>query len=275
MGRLVYSLIVTMLAMGSLSLEQRAPREECAPCVEVPCDSRVAHISAEEMPRLAATDPIAFVEQCLARYDRDVHSYRCQLTKQERVRGKLGQREQIQACFREKPFSVRLEWAKGHGLARRTLYVAGAYENRIQVIPAGWRALAGLVTCPVDDEEARANSRYPITQFGLRCGTARTLAAWKRGRASGDLTVAFLGTRSLPDHPGRPCWVLERIERPGNDPEGIICSRFYFDVETWLQVGSELEDARGETVGRYYFSSVEINPEFTPPTFTLEGLRTR
>src|SRR5437868_3339847 len=69
--------------------------------------------SAAGMERLARADPVAFLEGCLKRYDREVKGYTATMQKQERLRGKLQRTEVIEVAFREKPFSVRMEWKQG------------------------------------------------------------------------------------------------------------------------------------------------------------------
>src|SRR5579871_2750139 len=49
----------------------------------------------EEMERLAKRDPIAFLEACIRRYDREVKGYTAILKKQERIDGKLERSEII------------------------------------------------------------------------------------------------------------------------------------------------------------------------------------
>src|SRR5260370_1107069 len=82
------------------------------------------------MVRLARTDPIAFLENCIRRYDREVKGYRCILVKQERIKDKLQPTEEVACDFQEKPFSVRMIWKKGAGEAARVLYVKGENKDR-------------------------------------------------------------------------------------------------------------------------------------------------
>src|SRR5262249_24522361 len=58
------------------------------------------------MRQLAAKDPIAFLENCVHRYNRDVQSYRLKFHKKERIGGRLNDAEEIDVCFRDKPHSV-------------------------------------------------------------------------------------------------------------------------------------------------------------------------
>ena len=42
----------------------------------------------------------------------------------------------------------------------------------------------------------------------------------------------------------------------------------YVDVETWLQVGSELHDSNGSLLGEYFFRDVRLNPAHDAKQFT-------
>src|SRR5438132_11213690 len=84
-----------------------------------------------------ATDPVAFLEECIRRYDRDVKGYSCIMQKQERTKGKLHPTEVMQVYFKEKPHSVFLEWQKGERRAKRVLSVAGENDEQMLIGPTG------------------------------------------------------------------------------------------------------------------------------------------
>lgn len=274
MRRLAWCL--PLCCIFSCSLTQENPSHLDSP-PSLPSVSRKPEVSAPlpsvDLESLARTDPVGVFEHSLARYRREVHGYQATLQKQERLRGRLGVREVLTVWFREEPFSVRMEWKEGGHLARRALFVAGANSNQILVLPAGWRALAGIVPCDLDDPAAKSNSRYPITEFGIRKGTERALASWKAAKKRGDLRVRCDGVQKPKELNQRPCVSLTRTEKPGDDPEGIIRSTFYFDLETALQVGTILEDGEGRLIASYFFRDVKLNPVFPAELFRREGLR--
>ncbi len=147
------------------------------------------------MVRLVKTDPIAFLEDTILRCDREVRGYTCVLTKHERVGGKLQPREVIDCWFREKPFSVLMDWQKGIGLAKKTLYVAGENGGNLLAMPAGWLRIAGIHSRDVKSADAMKTSRFPITEFGLKKGAESALAPWKAAKKRGDLKVVYGGVK--------------------------------------------------------------------------------
>jgi hypothetical protein len=227
------------------------------------------------MEKLARTDPIAFLKNCLKRYDREVKGYQATLRKHERVKGELLPPEVIAVAFLEKPFSVRMDWLQGAGAAQRTLYVAGENGGQLLALPAGrFLSLIGAVKRDPLGPDAMKSSRIPITQFGIRLGSVSTLDAWLKAKKRGDLKVVFQGTRKVKRAGGRSCWVLKRVGYPAPEDDGIDGATFYFDTQTWLQGGSHLTGPKG-LIGDYWFTDIELNPDFPADTFTREGISKR
>src|SRR5262245_43502409 len=74
---------------------------------------RIALDKSKEMDKLVETDPVKFLELCLAQYPKNVQGYRCIFDKHEKVNGTMRDPEIIRAHFREKPFSVHMAWLDG------------------------------------------------------------------------------------------------------------------------------------------------------------------
>jgi hypothetical protein len=238
-------------------------------------DSTKATPSAAEMEKLAKSNPIAFLEESLRRYDQEVHGYRTTLVKQEFLDGKLQPIEKIDCLFREKPFSVRMDWQEGARKAKMTLYVKGENDGNLLVRPAGWRAIAGIRSRDPNGSEAKSSSRYPITEFGIKIGTEHVLAAWKAAKKRGDLEVVFGGEKRLPELQDRPCWEVKRIGYPEPEDDGITESTFYFDKENYLQIGSILKGPNGKLIAVYWFRDLKLNPTFSPTDFTRAALKSK
>ncbi len=243
-----------------------------APLVRVADDGGALPTEAR-MKQLAETDPIAFIEACIRRYDREVKGYRCVLHKQERLDGKLQPSEDIAAQFREKPFSVLMDWREGARLAQKTLYVKGQNDDKLLVKPAGLLALAGVVERDPNGDDARKSSRVPITDFGIKIGMEHTLTSWLAAQKQNALHVEYLGEFKVKEAGDRVCWKLRRTDykRP-EDIDGVTDLTMYIDKDTWLQVGSTLKGADGQLLGEYFFRDIEINPDFKPDTFTRENV---
>ena len=158
------------------------------------------------MKQLAESDPVAFLEACLRRYDREAKGYHCILHKQERLEGTLQPSEEIACDFREEPFSVRMDWQKGAGLAQRTLFIKGENKDKILVKGTGLLALAGVVERDTDGPDAKKSSRYPINEFGIKMRHGALLACWKQAVKDKVLHVEFLGEAQVKEVGDRVCW---------------------------------------------------------------------
>ncbi len=131
-----------------------------APAIALPTPLPKPTISNDD---LARTDPLGLLQLALQRYQKSVSDYQCTFTKQERIRGKLGQEQEIQVRFREMPFSVLMEWTRNAGDAKRVLYVQGQWRSgdgedlaKIEPQSAIARLLVRSVSLPINGSTARA-----------------------------------------------------------------------------------------------------------------------
>ncbi len=240
---------------------------------EPKADSTHKPLDNAGMVELARTRPIAFLEETIRRYDRDVQGYTVTLIKSERIASKINPEERIECRFREKPFSVLMDWKEGIGLARKTLYVEGENGGNLLAMPAGWRSIVGIQSRDTRSDDAMKTSRFPITEFGLKKGALSALAAWKKAAKRGGLKVIYGGVKRLPELNDRPCWEMKRVDYPEPEDDGITQATFYFDTENWLQIGSILRGEGGQFIASYYFRDVKLNPELEAETFTREALK--
>jgi hypothetical protein len=227
----------------------------------------------KKMEELAKTNPVAFLKYCLRRYDQTVQGYECTLKKQERIGGKLHDPETIAVKFRDEPFSVYFEWHKGERQAKKVLYVRGENNNMLLVKPAGVLSIAGVQKRDPVGDDAKKGGRYPLTEFGIKIGTLRTLAAWEEARKNKALHVEYLGLQKIPEAGDRVCYVLKRTRYAKPEEDGVSELKTYFDKETWLQVGSTLKNTDGDVIGDYWFRDLKLNPEFKPDTFKEKSLK--
>ncbi len=231
--------------------------------------------AAEAGPRepLPATDPVAFLQKCLERYDKEgIRGYRLVMAKQERLEGTLKPPEVIEVCFRARPYSVFMHWQQGARGVSAALYVQGENDGKVLVHPTGFLGKLRPVA-PLDPEGtlAREASRYSIAEFGFQKSLERTVAAWKAAREKGTLHAEYLGTRKLPPAGDRLCYVLRQTTAQP-DAEGIKEKTLYLDVETWLPTGTVVRGEGDELIGEYFYRDVQLNPEFAADQFTSAAL---
>lgn len=224
-------------------------------------------------PELLRDDPLAAVALSMSRYRANVEGYSCTFIKRERIKGKLRERETIQADFRESPFSVRLHWIEGQGRALKMLYPADNRADRLAVVPsnATARILVPIATKAVDDPDVRDAARSPVTEFGISSATNRVYAVWRLAAERGELRTKYEGTRPIEELGGRVCHVLHRsCVTPEED--GMTQVTLFFDTESLFQVGAILKKDE-ELIASYFYRDVVLNPKFQADHFTTQKLK--
>lgn len=216
---------------------------------------------------LATADPLGLLRVALQRYQNSVSDYTCTFTKQERIRGKLGQEQQIQVRFREMPFSVLMEWTHNAGDARRVLYVQGQWQNNdgddlAKIEPQGAiaRLLVKSVALPISGSAAKAQSRRTIDQFGfgnaLKLIIDKAAAAMEAGQGS-------LVCQGQGEVEGRRTWILKRTLPYTGDggewPDRVLI--VHVDREWLLPVAcyTYADDKQDTMLAKYVFSNVHLN----------------
>jgi hypothetical protein len=225
------------------------------------------------MTKLADKDPIAFLENCIRRYDQDVQGYTLRFYKKERIDGKLNGAEEIDVCFRDKPHSVLFRWVEGARKAKAALYVEGENNGKVLVRPAGLiTGLAGIVERDVEGSDAKKSGRYTLKQFGLKFAALRALDSWKKARAEDALHVELIGEEKVKEAGDKTCWILKRSKYKKPENDGVTETTLYIDKDTWLQVGSVIRGEGGKLIGEYYFRDIQLNPKYDDEQFEKAAL---
>lgn len=267
----------------------------------------------EEFAQFARTDPVRMLDACLKRYQRETNgSFTATLIKKERVHGeprppKEPHEEVINLFVRgdvpdpvtgKTCIEVLMKWQSGArsflgSEIRGTLYSEKPAPEGTGGKVTTWRPEARLAktsSIPAADPLAQGQSRYCIRDAGLYRGMLRTYDAWKQRQEAGTLKTEFLGTSSVAQLGGRLCHIVERSSHEpevdafevGGQPktdartvaaEGFTRVRIMIDVETWLQVGTELYRPDGHLLAGYYFRDPNVKPTLAPDTFTEASLK--
>lgn len=289
MKRLMLSLPVILVGLpllGCLILAQSRPpsvakveegEERVAPA-EKPAPKSDKLPTNAEMEELLKKDPMAFLENALERYRRDVKTgYHLTLRKREVINGTELPWELIDVNYREKPYSVHFRWIEGAGKAQKILYVEGENKDRagksqMLVQPNGGFLGKFVVLRDPRGPDAKASAHYPLDDFGFYNNQTRTLKAWQTNFKRGTQKVEYLGIQKVKELGDRPHFAFKAVTTtPVADGVSELTS--YFDTETWFQTGSIIKDKEGKLMGEYYFRDVQVNPEFKPEQFTRDTLK--
>lgn len=257
----------TVLICLPLCLAVASDREQTPP----PLISHPSQVSTESLP---FGDPIAFLKECIKRFDeRHLQGYTLTLLKQERIGTRLQDSEEIKVSYRIKPHSVYFKWIRGERMAASALYVEGENGDQMLAHPAGIPGkLLPVVSRDPDGSDAKQSGRYSMREFGIRATMARTLGGFERHRAANDLKVQYLGVVKIKELGDRLCYGFRRIN-PRPEPDAFDAIGFdeitvYVDKETWIQVGTLQKMKDGRLVGEYLFKDIQFNPTFKADQFS-------
>ena len=227
----------------------------------------------EKMEKLAAEDPIKFLETCMSRYENEVQAYRCIFAKQEKVAGKLLDKEKLLCHFREKPFSVHMRWLEGKDRAVSSMYVEGENGGKLLARPCLFGVDSPVILSrPVNAADVKMTSRFPITEFGIQLGTKSTLGAMRAAKEKDILHIRYEGIQKVEQLGGRLCYKFVRTPYTPPESDNVNELIIYVDQELLMQTGSILKDPDGNLIAEYFFCDIDLNPKFDDKQFTRAAL---
>lgn len=226
----------------------------------------------DEFVQLAGTDHISMLKMAIANYDENIRDYTGTFHKQERIRGRMGKKQVISFKYREKPFSVAMNWDKNAGSADRLLFVEGNNDNLMLVHPTGILSWIKSVKLDPNGKDALKCNLRPCDVFGFRRNMLEALKIYVKAYENGDLESKSLGVEVVD---GREYLTIERIlpEKTGMDyPAARLLVRV--DLEYLVPVEMKAYGWDGDVISEYGFSDLEFNVglgngDFSPKTNKL------
>ncbi len=218
--------------------------------------------------RLAAEDHAKLLTMLIERYDGSITDYTGVLNKTERLKGKLTPRQRIAFKFRQKPFSVYMEWLENPLGAHKLLYVEGRHGGKMLAHPTGLMSWTRSVKIDPEGKQAAKSSLYPVTWFGFRSNMLRTLEVYKEAAEKGHVKAGFAGPETID---GRKYITLDRT-LPSDEyenPRLII----RIDLEYLLPTRIIAYDASGNLISSYAYNDLTFNTHMTDKDFDAKEHR--
>ena len=230
----------------------------------------VPTISEEKLIEFAKRDHITLLKLAIKRYEKSVKDYTGTFCKQERLRGKLGKEQTIAFKFKEKPYSIYMEWEKNSGTADKLLYVKGQNNNNMVVHPTGLLSWLRSVARDPRGKDARKSSLYTCDQFGFYNSMKRALKDYGVAKKNGDLEIKYIGMTKV--H-GRKCIVVERIF-PKKKDYSTARLIIKLDIEYLLPVALKRYDWDDKLIFQNSFRDLKFNvglktEDFKPAKYGL------
>jgi len=223
---------------------------------------------AADIEKLAKTDHVALLKMGLERYATSVQDYTCLFVKQERISGSMRPEQHIKAKFRERPFSVAMEWVKNVPLGDRVIYVEGRHNGMMLIRPKGiWKNILGTVARDPTSKQVMANTLRPVTQFGFRRSLENLLGVYELAEGRSEAVNTFEGYKQIGDE---KVLVLVRM-LPARDDYPAKKTVVYLSVDRLVPLGVEGYDWDDRLFCRYFFKDVKFNVGLTDRDFTPEA----
>ena len=176
-------------------------------------------------------DPLELLRGSLKVFDEQVQDYTATFIKQQRINGKLYNKESMRIKFM-KPLAVYYRW-NYPDRGKEVIYVEGKNKNRLIGHFGG-----AMNFFPIskwmnpEDPVALKGNKYPITRSGIGNMLKLIIGQYELAQENGDLVSLYAGTEEVD---GRPTHVLIR-KLPQKDIYACYVSIVNIDVETQLPV---------------------------------------
>jgi hypothetical protein len=191
--------------------------------------------------------PLASVlQRALAGYERmetEIRDYTCILTKREHIDGRLHGPETIYLKVRheqlggenvEQPVSVYLRFLRPAAVREReVIYVEGRHKGKMIVRNGGLRLPFVTTTLPPQSAAAMQESRYPITEIGVKTLTERLIEVGKGKLQDENCETQVVAGAKIN---GRVCTLIQVGHRERRDDHTFQFVRVFIDDELELPV---------------------------------------
>jgi hypothetical protein len=225
-------------------------------------DIKATPAEQEKALQLAAEDHVALLAMLLDRHDKTVRDYTGVFHKQERLKGKLTPKQRIAFKFRQKPFSIFMEWLENPLGTHRLLYVEGQNDGKMLAHPTGLLAFVKAVKLDPEGKQAAKSSLRPVTKFGFRSSLTQMLDVYRTAAEKGDLKTAFSGPKTIDN---RRVLILERF-LPKDKYENPHLT-VQIDLEYLLPTQVTTADQQDKLISQYTWTDLNFNTNLTDRHF--------
>jgi hypothetical protein len=210
------------------------------------------------------------------RIEREFADYTCHLQKRERIDGRLGETESLFVKVRHErradgrgavPFSVYIKFLGPERVrGREVLYVHGANDGKL-IVRNGGPKFAYITTAVLPNSSvAMQESRYPLTEIGVKNLTRRLIENGETERKSQKCRVKTLAGAKIND---RPCTLIYVAHTDRQGPLPYQYAHIFVDDALQLPVRyaaydwPEKEGGPPRLLEEYTYTNVRLNVGLT------------
>ena len=198
-----------------------------------------------------------------------IEDYKCIFSKQELLRNNKLLKTTMNLKFREKPFSVYLNFIDVNA-GREVIYVKGKNDNNLLVHEAGVKAFLGTFQINPTSNDAMSENRYPVTSIGLKNMLDTVIKQWETEGKYDGITTQKRPNSKLPT--GEACTVYEAIHRQYKEFK-FHTTRLFIDDSTGLAIGVQQfgfpakNDKAPPLIEEYFYVQIKANQKLTDVDF--------
>jgi len=193
-----------------------------------------------------------------------VENYRAIFHKQERVEGKLMEKETVLFKFK-RPFKVYMKWVEEPYKDRELLYVEGWNNNRMMVRDSG---IVGMMTVNLNPKGSLAmkGNRHPVTDSGLDHLVKLLGEHVRKGVKEKEIEFKKSGEEILYGRRTQRMEILSPIDKAKN----YYCYRavLNLDLERKVPIKIQLYDWENNLVENYGYEDLRFNVGLSDADFS-------
>lgn len=250
--------------------------------------SYVANVSPKadferDEPKSALAPVLAYAKRGLDAIERDVKDYSCVMVARQRKQGKLSDYQYMETKVRHEqttdgkqtPFSIYMRFQRPsdvHG--REVLYVDGRRNGDMLVRNGGKRLPNLTLQLDPNSERVLKESRYPITDMGIKNMVQRLIEIVEAEMATDDCDVKFFANAKLN---GRSCTHILVTHRTRTAGSRFFMARVLVDNELQVPVyvasydWPSSEGDRPVLMEEIAFTNLKLNVGLTDADFSSDN----
>ncbi len=226
---------------------------------------------------------LQLAEDALKSIDENVRDYTCTIVRRERIEGKLGKHEFIDAKVRHEqtgledktPFSVYLRFLKPASVeGREALYVEGKHAGKVFVRRGGQRMSYVSTYIAPDSRLAMKENRYPITDVGFKRMVERLIDVIENDMQYDECEVKFYKGARVAD---RKCTRIEVVHPVERDHFTFHRATVFVDDDDNLPVGyasfywPRTPGEKPQLLEEYVYTDIKLNVGLTDEHFNRDN----
>lgn len=223
---------------------------------------------------------LRYAERRLGEIDDQIKDYTFTLVRRERINGRLADHSYAAVKLRHRqtrdgetvlPFSVYMRFLGPAEIqGREVVYVEGRNDDKLIVRRGGTRLQSVTVAIDPDSNLATADSRYPITELGIRNLLQRLIEVGREELDHDEIVVQYFPGAKID---GRPCTLIQVSHPVRREHFRYHLARVFVDDELDLPIRYASydwpEQARGQPrlIEEYTYLDLKLNVQLVDGDF--------